>query len=184
MALTNPIERGVITDWDAMEKVWEYALQNELRVDPETMNFTAETGRTPSPASMGMIRSMVAVATTSSTVDQETTPCSVAMTTTECSVGGATINSAAKTAISYIDTAISTISDNRSALGATINRFEAAASGIRGSRTAADASLSTIRDADIAREVTEFARNQVLVEASNAMLVQVNVTSIGVLSLL
>jgi flagellin-like hook-associated protein FlgL len=32
--------------------------------------------------------------------------------------------------------------------------------------------------------VTEFARNQVLVQASNAMLVQVNVTSIGVLSLL
>ena len=47
LALTNPIERGVITDWDAMEKVWEYALQNELRVDPETMNLPVLLTDTP-----------------------------------------------------------------------------------------------------------------------------------------
>jgi flagellin len=46
------------------------------------------------------------------------------------------------------------------------------------------ASDATIRDADIAKEVTEFTRSQLLVQTSNAMLVQANVTSIGALSLL
>ncbi|KAL8588506.1 hypothetical protein ACOMHN_022293 [Nucella lapillus] len=30
-----PIERGIITDWDGMEKVWHHTFYNELRVDPE-----------------------------------------------------------------------------------------------------------------------------------------------------
>jgi flagellin len=46
------------------------------------------------------------------------------------------------------------------------------------------ASDATIRDADMALEVTEFTRAQLLLQTSNAMLVQANVTSIGALSLL
>lgn len=46
------------------------------------------------------------------------------------------------------------------------------------------ASDATIRDADVAQEVTDFTRSQILVQASNAMLVQANVTAIGALSLL
>jgi len=32
--LSYPIESGIVTNWDDMEKVWEYAFSNELRVDP------------------------------------------------------------------------------------------------------------------------------------------------------
>jgi len=32
---TNPIEKGQITNWDDMEKLWHYTLQVELRVSPE-----------------------------------------------------------------------------------------------------------------------------------------------------
>ena len=32
--LKNPIERGMVTDWDYMEKIWYHTFYNELRVDP------------------------------------------------------------------------------------------------------------------------------------------------------
>ena len=32
--LKYPIESGIVTDWDSMEKVWAYSFTNELRVDP------------------------------------------------------------------------------------------------------------------------------------------------------
>jgi len=32
--LTYPIESGIVTSWDDMQKVWEYCFNNELRVDP------------------------------------------------------------------------------------------------------------------------------------------------------
>lgn len=32
--LTCPMQRGIVTDWDAMEKVWHHAFYNELRIDP------------------------------------------------------------------------------------------------------------------------------------------------------
>jgi len=45
------------------------------------------------------------------------------------------------------------------------------------------ASEATIRDADLALEVSSFTRSQLLVQTSNAMLVQANVSSMTALSL-
>merc|ERR1712154_515832 len=33
--LKHPIEHGIITSWDDMEKIWDHTFRNELRVDPE-----------------------------------------------------------------------------------------------------------------------------------------------------
>ena len=46
------------------------------------------------------------------------------------------------------------------------------------------ASEASIRDADIAVEVTELSRGQILLQSSNAMLVQANASSVAALSLL
>ncbi|GER38772.1 actin [Striga asiatica] len=35
LTLKYPIEHGIVTNWEAMEKVWHHAFQNELRVSPE-----------------------------------------------------------------------------------------------------------------------------------------------------
>ena len=38
LKIQKPIERGVITNWDDMEKVWHHTFYNELRVSPEEAN--------------------------------------------------------------------------------------------------------------------------------------------------
>ena len=37
LSLTYPIDRGIITDWNAMEEVWRYSFRN-LGVEPENVN--------------------------------------------------------------------------------------------------------------------------------------------------
>jgi len=39
LKLAYPIESGIVTDWDNMNKVWEYAFNNELRCDPSEHNI-------------------------------------------------------------------------------------------------------------------------------------------------
>lgn len=34
LKLSYPIESGIVTEWEMMEKVWAYTFENELRVDP------------------------------------------------------------------------------------------------------------------------------------------------------
>jgi actin len=35
MRLSRPIQKGIVTDWDDMERVWSHTLYNELRIDPK-----------------------------------------------------------------------------------------------------------------------------------------------------
>ena len=83
-----------------------------------------------------------------------------------------------------IDRAIETVASERGKIGAVQNRLAFSIGFTENeieNTTAADAA---IRDADVAREVTEFTRSQLLLAAGNAMLVQSNVTSVQALSLL
>ena len=94
-----------------------------------------------------------------------------------------TINSA-RSAISSIDLAIDTVAKARGDLGAVQNRLNFSIGFTEVEIENITASDATIRDADVAREVSDFARSQILVQASSAMLVQSNVSAIGALSLL
>ena len=90
----------------------------------------------------------------------------------------------ARAAIDGIDLAIRTVASARGDLGSVQNRLSFTIGFTETEIENITASDASIRDADVAREVTAFARSQVLVLASNAMLVQANVSSIGALSLL
>jgi flagellin len=106
---------------------------------------------------------------------------SVALNLGQLSV--ASINTA-RASIEGIDQAIRTVTTARGDLGSIQNRLSFTIGFTETEIENITASDASVRDADVAREVTEFTRSQVLVQASNAMLVQANVSSIGALSLL
>jgi flagellin-like hook-associated protein FlgL len=83
-----------------------------------------------------------------------------------------------------IDAAIKTVSTTRADLGALQNRFDHTINNLNVSVENLTASESRIRDADMAQEMVQFTRNQILTQAGTSMLAQANQASQGVLSLL
>jgi flagellin len=96
----------------------------------------------------------------------------------------ATAGSGASAGIDAIDLAIKTVSSTRADLGAIQNRFDHTINNLNVAVENLTASESRIRDADMAQEMVQFTRNQILSQAGTAMLAQANQASQGVLSLL
>ena len=94
-----------------------------------------------------------------------------------------TAASGATAAIGLLDKAIKTVSTQRADLGAIQNRFDHTIN-LNVAVENLTASESRIRDADMAQEMVQFTRNQILSQAGTAMLAQANQASQGVLSLL
>jgi flagellin len=92
--------------------------------------------------------------------------------------------SGAESAILALDDAIKTVSTTRADLGAKQNRFDHTINNLNVAVENLTASESRIRDADMAQEMVQFTRNQILSQAGTAMLAQANQASQGVLSLL
>lgn len=96
----------------------------------------------------------------------------------------ASTQAAADAAITTIDTAIGTVSTERSKLGALQNGLEHTVANLRVASENMAASESRIRDVDMALEMVAFTRNQILIQAGTAMLAQANVRPQLVLQLL
>lgn len=90
----------------------------------------------------------------------------------------------ANAAIGTIDAALKTVSKQRADLGAYQNRFEMASKGVMVAAENMQAAESRIRDTDMASEMVDYVKNQILVQAGTAMLAQANVKSQSVLQLL
>jgi flagellin len=86
--------------------------------------------------------------------------------------------------IGVVDTALKTVNKQRADLGAYQNRLEMAIQGIDIGAENLQAAESRIRDVDMAKEMVDFTKNQILVQASNAMLAQANMKNQSVLQLL
>ncbi|MDH4128389.1 MAG: flagellin [Spirochaetota bacterium] len=90
----------------------------------------------------------------------------------------------ANRAIADLDTALMRVSKQRADLGAYQNRLEFATQGIMVGYENLQAAESRIRDTDMAEEATTLTKNQVLLQAANAMIAQANVKPRLVLQLL
>jgi len=90
----------------------------------------------------------------------------------------------ANSAIMTIDEALKSVNKQRADLGAYQNRFEIAAKGIAVAAENLQAAESRIRDTDMASEIVEYTKNQILTQSGAAMLVQANSQSQNVLKLL
>jgi len=95
-----------------------------------------------------------------------------------------TSQTGATAAIDKIDTAVKMVSTARASLGALQNRFEHTIKSVNVSVENLSASESRIRDTDMASEMVQFTRGQILSQAGTAMLAQANQIPQGVLSLL
>lgn len=91
---------------------------------------------------------------------------------------------AANMSIATLDNAMKSVNRQRADLGAYQNRFEIAAKGIAVAAENLQAAESRIRDSDMASEMVEYTKNQILTQSGTAMLVQANSQSQNVLRLL
>jgi flagellin len=115
-----------------------------------------------------------------------------ARTTTLGTIGGganavSTIDlssaTAAKTALTTVNDAISDLATIRGDIGAAQNRLTYSAANLATTIENVTAAESVIRDVDMAAEMTNFTKNQILMQAGTAMLAQANMAPQNVLSL-
>lgn len=90
----------------------------------------------------------------------------------------------ANNAITAIQNAINKVSTQRSALGAIQNRLEHTIANLDNVSENTQAAESRIRDTDMASEMVEYSKNNILAQAGQSMLAQSNQSTQGVLSLL
>ena len=90
----------------------------------------------------------------------------------------------ANTTIGLMDNALYKVSKQRANLGAYFNRMEHASKGLMNAYENIQAAESRIRDTDMAEEMTEFTKNQILSQSGTAMLSQANQRPQAVLQLL
>ena len=86
--------------------------------------------------------------------------------------------------MTLIQKAISKVSTQRSALGALQNRLEHTIANLDTTSENTSAAESRIRDVDMAEEMVEYSKNNILSQAGQSMLAQANQSTQGVLSLL
>jgi flagellin len=167
------------------------ALRNELTRIAETTEFNG----------IGLINGNLAssVATTSHTLiqigidnssnsrlDLNNILALNAVTASTLGIAGLSVTASAEalTALAEIETAISSVTAARGKVGAVQNRLQRSVSALSVSSENLQAAESAIRDADIAYEIAQLTRNQILVQTSTAMVGQSNLIPQSVLQLL
>ena len=118
------------------------------------------------------------------TVDMSAEATMTAVTAPAVTIGAASTTTSLGTVIDNLDSALETINTQRSAYGATQNRFESVVANLQVSVESQSASRSRIMDTDFAAETASLTRGQILQQAGTAMLAQANSLPNGVLSLL
>jgi flagellin len=103
---------------------------------------------------------------------------------TETSAGDGDAGTNALAGIVLIDAAIKSVNVQRSELGAVSNRLNHTVNNLTNISSNLSAAKGGIEDADFALETTNLAKNQILQQASTAMLAQANASKQNVLSLL
>ena len=184
-----------------------YTDEDRMQIQVEVSQLVAEVDRIASQAQfngMNMLTGRFAQSTGENTVtasmwfhigsnmDQRTQVFIGTMTSTSLGLkelGSETIMSLAapddaNRAIGTLDEALKRLNKQRADLGAYQNRLEQTVNGINIGAENLQAAESRIRDTDMAAQMVEFTKNQVLTQSGTAMLAQANAQSQNVLSLL
>ncbi|MBF0282538.1 MAG: flagellar protein, partial [Zetaproteobacteria bacterium] len=110
-----------------------------------------------------------------------------AVVTASSTAGAGTISLAttanAQDALTKLDAALSTLADNRAALGASSNQLGYIAANLGTSIEQTANTISAIKDSDMALEMAEFTKMKIMVQAGTAMVSQANQNSQNIMSL-
>jgi flagellin len=108
------------------------------------------------------------------------------MSSTSLNVNGLQVSSfsSAGSAMSKVQAAIDKVSTERSKLGAIQNRLEHTIANLDTTSENTSAAESRIRDTDMAKEMVNYSKNNILSQAGQSMLAQANQSTQGVLSIL
>ena len=108
------------------------------------------------------------------------------MTASDLGISGLAVSTSASAtaAIASIDAAIRSVNSQRASMGAIQNRLEQTISRLELTSENLQAAESRIRDADMASEMIDFTRNQILQQSGTAMLAQANQAPQSILQLL
>jgi flagellin len=187
---------------DMLQRMRELAVQSanatngdsdRANLDAEFQELGAEIGRVLANTRFNGLsilggdagtQTFVVGANSTDTIDVTTTQLDNDADITAATSTDVTSATNASAAIDLIDTALTTVNDERALYGATQNRFESVISGLQIAVENQTAARSRIVDADYAAETAALTRAQILQQAGVAMLAQANAAPQNVLSLL
>lgn len=108
------------------------------------------------------------------------------MTQTGLSITGVSVStqSAAKSAITTMDTALETVATEQATLGSLINRMNFSIANLSKSSVTTEQAMGRILDADFASETSNLSKHQILNQAATSMLAQANQSKQSILALL
>ena len=182
LAVQSATDTNVTADRTALEAEFDQ-LSSEVERIMDNTEFNTQKLLDGSAAAALKIQ---VGANASQTMDIDLDTAGVDLTAVHTAIAAATIGTqaAANTAITTLDTQLASVSSGRSYLGANQNRLEHTIKNLDTSAENLQASESRIRDVDMAKEMMEFTKNNILQQAAQAMLAQANQAPQGVLQLL
>jgi len=157
------------------------AAQDQGAIDTEFAQLTQELGRIQSSTQFNGLNLLDATSNSGSFTFQVGANTGEQIGVTIAKVDFSQLD---PTQITSIDAAITAVSDARSTLGAVQNRLEHTINNIGVFQENLTSAESRIRDVDMASEMVNFTKLQILQQAGTSMLAQANQSSTGVLSLL
>ena len=189
---------------DMLQRVRDLAVQasngtltdaQRKNLDTEVQQILTEIGKTGTATEFNGLKILAgSVATAASAVTLQVganASQNIAFTigtvsTSDLGISGLAVSTAASAtaAIASLDAAISTVTTSRANLGAIQNRLEHTINRLGMTSENLQAAESRIRDADMASEMIDYTRNQILQQSGTAMLAQANQAPQSILQLL
>ena len=189
---------------EALQRIRDLAVQaangtltdlQRRNLDQEVQSIVAEMARVASDTEFNGVKILSgSVATAASAItlqvgangNQVIAFTVATMTASDLGISGIAVSTAASAtaAIASIDAAIRTVNSQRASMGAIQNRLEQTISRLELTSENLQAAESRIRDADMASEMIDYTRNQILQQSGTAMLAQANQAPQSILQLL
>ena len=190
--LASQASTGTVGSTDRQTINLEFtALRNEIDRIALTTAFNGQTLVDGSLASSIATTSHILIqigldSTSNSRIDLNTAVNLTAITSTALGIQTLSVTGAANalTALTSINSALSVVSQSRGKVGAVQNRLARSVANMSVTVENLTSAQSSIRDADIAEEVANLTRNQILVQSATAMVGQANLIPRSVLTLL